>query len=139
MKVVWSQNPEHLKLAGEVLGRPFIPEEVRWLSVVDAEGKFAGAVIYSRFTPWHCEVSAVVVNKHMCQRKVLFDLFAYPFQQLGYKRLNCVIALNNVKSLKSALKLGFTPEAQLRNWFGDTDGVMFRLLKEECKWLVEAN
>ncbi|MCW2275148.1 hypothetical protein GJ654_10460 [Rhodoblastus acidophilus] len=64
----------------------------------------------------------------------LREFFAYPFIQLGLRRVTAPIAGRNIKSQVLALKLGFKQEGRLRHARKDDDEVLLGLVREDCKW-----
>ena len=63
-------------------------------------------------------------------------LFAYPFTQLGVERISCVVAASNRRSRKVVEGLGWRQEGVIRRFFADDeDGVLYGILKTECKWI----
>lgn len=109
---------------------------VRVLAIIDEQLPLA-VVGYSRMTQFHCEVSIASVSPRFCTRPVLHHMFWIPFVQWGYLRIHSVVSLKRPKALDFNRRLGFTQEGQLSHWFGDADGIMFRMLRHECRWLDE--
>jgi hypothetical protein len=125
---------EHLAKAEEVLGFKYeIPPT--WLSVVDGVGELLAIMIYHNASQCNCEITCVTFKPCPLSRKVYRDLFAYPFLQCGFRRLSAVVKVSNSRSLDCTRRLGFSVEGLLRNWYPDCDGILFSMLKEECKWL----
>lgn len=135
MKIDWGQNPAHLEAAAEVLGAEFVSRPTYWLSVVDDDGTLCCVWVYNNFSAGSAEVSVVVLEKRHFRREHLRTMFAYPFHQLGLRRLHSVVRTDNAASLLQTRRLGFAVEGLLRNWYPDCDGILHGLLKEECKWI----
>lgn len=110
-------------------------DEARVLGVLD-EGLPLAVVAYSRTTEFHCEVSIASVSPRFCTRPVLHHMFWIPFVQWGYVRIHSVVSLDRPKAVTFNRKLGFFQEALLKNFFGPQDGIMFRMLRQDCKWLT---
>ena len=69
-------------------------------------------------------------------RSFLHAVFAYPFEQLGVRRVTARIGANNPKARKFLESLGFTHEGTIRQgWEADVDLLVFGLLKNECRFL----
>jgi len=68
-------------------------------------------------------------------REYLFEIFAYPFRQLGVKRVSLWIETNNLSSRQFAEKLGFVHEATLRGaGRGGLDATIYCMFREWCRW-----
>jgi hypothetical protein len=135
VKVDWSQNPAHLKTAADTLGVEYRCQPVYWLSVVGDDGELCCVWVYHNFSMCSAEISVVVLKRRAFRRDHLRTMFAYPFYQLGLRRLHSVVKETNVPSLEQTSRLGFAVEGLLRNWYPDCDGILHGLLKENCKWL----
>lgn len=135
MRIDWSQNPLYLEQAAATLGVKFKSSPTYWLAVVDDDGTACCVWVFNNFAMCSAEVSVVVLQKRIFRREHLRAMFAYPFHQLGLRRLHSVVRVDNVASLNQTRRLGFAVEGLLRNWYPDCDGILHGLLKEDCKWL----
>ncbi len=105
------------------------------------DGKLIAGVIYHDFkpnagSPTIMASIAAIPGAGWANREILRGLFAYPFGELGVKRLAVVAGVYNVKSHKMNLQMGFTEEGVLRRGLdGKRDAVIYSMLPEECKWL----
>ncbi len=128
------QYPEFLQWANNRLGVNFMPSDCRWITSIGNNNDILGVVIFSRFTPWNCELSVVSSSPKFLTRELLRVVFNYIFNQCGLCRATSVIESDNVKALKLNRGLGFKDEGLLKHWYGNKDGIVLGLLKEECKW-----
>lgn len=133
--IVWGQELAHLEFAERLLKVKFIPAESSWLASVDANGSLLGVVVYTRFSKYNCEMSVAAASPRFLSKKSLKSFFGYPFLQLGLRRVTAVTEETNHHAQAFLLRLGFTPEGILRDWFETTDGIILGMLKGECKWL----
>jgi hypothetical protein len=76
-------------------------------------------------------------GKTWATRNILYGMFAYPFLQLGLRRVTLPIAAKNVSAQVLALKLGFKPEGFLRHARIDDDEIVYGMIREECPWIKE--
>lgn len=98
-------------------------------------GQIVGAVVYDAFTPYECCIH-VRLDKPGCKDyDVLKQVFAYPFEQLGLKRLTGLVAASNDKGRQLCVELGFHLEGCKASALGDEDELVYGLLKESCRWL----
>ena len=137
MKIDWSMRAEHLAMAEAQLGVLFKSQPTYWLSIVGGEGELLFVMVYNNFTTRDCEISCASFGSRPFTRKVIHDLFAYPFYQLSLARVSAKISKSNHRALAQISRFGFVEEGLLRDWFPEGDGIMFGMLKEECKWLKQ--
>jgi RimJ/RimL family protein N-acetyltransferase len=64
-------------------------------------------------------------------------IFNYPFEQLGVKRITAPVAGNNTKSRLLMDRLGFILEATLAQAIPDSDLLIYRMFKSDCKFLKD--
>ena len=91
--------------------------------------------MYHDYRDGQIEASIAASSQRWANRSVLFGLFAYPFIQVGAKRLLVTCSEANDKAMKMNRQLGFVEEGRLRKMFGKHDAVLFGMLKQECKWI----
>jgi RimJ/RimL family protein N-acetyltransferase len=136
VKLDWTQNPEHLQWFESQLQVKFESRPTYWTSVLRNDGSLVGGMIYTNFSEFNCEISAVLSDPRCCTKRILGALFGYPFHQLNLRRVTAVVRASNVKSSQICQhRAGFALEGALRNWFGDEPALIWGLLKEDCKWL----
>jgi RimJ/RimL family protein N-acetyltransferase len=68
-------------------------------------------------------------------REYLATIFHYPFVQLGVKRITVPVNDSNVKSIGLVEKMGFIMEAKLAQATPDGDLLIYRLFRDECKYI----
>lgn len=133
--IVLDQHPAFFEYINTILSVKFNPEQSRCIASVTEDNRIMGVVVYSRFTPWNCELSVASTTPKFISRGFLKAVFHYPFIKCGLRRITAVIEDGNINALEMDKRLGFVEEARLKGWYGDTDGIMLRMLKEECAWL----
>lgn len=134
--IVWEQRPELLEFANRVLEVEFKPEQCAWIGRLNPDGSPLAVVVFDRFSPFNCEMSiASDGTRKWFSREFVGVCFRYAFKQMGLKRVTVVVEETNAKSLKMCRQLGYVEEARLVQWYGDVDGIAFRMLKDECRWL----
>lgn len=103
---------------------------------VDNPGKLLAGIIYHDFTPHSLMFTFASNGDGWASRRVLSDLFSYPFEQLGLERVGAVCSKKNRRARKVIEKVGFRVEGCGRKAFYDgSDAVYYGMLKEECKWI----
>ena len=68
-------------------------------------------------------------------REFLWYMFHYPFVEVGVKRLTGFVASTNYDARRFDEHLGFTLEATLKDAAPDGDMLVYRMMKDECRWL----
>lgn len=141
MQIDLSQDARLLAWAAERLEGTFAPETCRWVAGL-ADGGVVFVVVYSHFSSRNCQLSiATDGSKRWATRRTLRAIFSAPFAHWNLRRVTFVVAADNDRSLKmmqhcGRSPLGVVPEGRVRAAFpNDVDGLLFGMLREECRWL----
>lgn len=130
------QRPEFLAWANDILGVEFDSAFCVWITRLDAQEEILAVVVYNMCTTYNIEMSiASNGSGRWASKEFLGVCYRYAFNQLKLRRVTAIIEDGNEKSLVMCRKLGHIEEGRLRCWFGDNDGIVMRMLREECKWL----
>lgn len=130
------QNIEYLAWANEVLGSNFIPTQSAWITRLMEDGAIAAVVIFNMFTEHNVEISVATDRTGKgATRDFIAVCYRYAFIQCKKRRVTFIVEVGNDLSLRMARKLGHAEEARLIGWFGKNDGIVFRMLREECRWI----
>jgi RimJ/RimL family protein N-acetyltransferase len=109
------------------------------VGVVQDDQLVAG-VVWSGYRDHDIQASVYAASPRWLARprETLRDLFTYPFDVLGCRRVTTYAARSNVRALKMNKRLGFVVEGCLRKgWDGQDDAIMFGMLRGDCRWLKE--
>jgi RimJ/RimL family protein N-acetyltransferase len=104
------------------------------LAAIGSDGSFRGGVLYNNYrdpaieTHWAGEPGWLT-------RENLRGIFAYPFTQLGVRRVTGIIHRKNRRARKAAEKIGFKLEGVCRHGFKDGDACVYGMTKAECRWI----
>ena len=106
------------------------------------DGKLICVVVYNNYlscvdgSPHQVEMSIASIDKRWATRKTLRAFFAYPFIQLGLKRVQ-ITSKTDAEGVNSMLKrLGCTHEGTHRKGYvTGEDCYSWSMLKEECRWI----
>lgn len=106
---------------------------------ITRNGELCGVVVFDNFSVGQCCVSvASDGSRRWITRELLIRVFAYPFIQLNYWRLSCLVSANNADSLRLCESFGWTREGVLRRGAPDgSDMILLGMLREECRYLPE--
>jgi RimJ/RimL family protein N-acetyltransferase len=107
------------------------------LAAVDSKHELVGAVLYNNFRGPSIETHWAG-DGNWLSRSNLHGIFAYPFAQLGVRRVTGIIHRKNKHARKVAEKIGFKLEGVCRHGFKDGDACIYGLIKSECRWLKES-
>lgn len=92
------------------------------------------AVLFNDFNQANMEMT-IYAEPGGITRQVLKYLANYVFVKNGCRRLTVRTKKRNKRVLQLAPRYGFKYECLLKNFFPDDDAVMFRMLREDCRFL----
>ena len=132
--IVISDNQEGLKLFLEQkLKIKFWPPYFA-LGFATNEKKPICVVLFNEYNGANIELT-IYADRGMVTRTVIRYLAEYVFNQLKCRRLTVRTKKRNKSVLKLAPRLGFKYENVVSRYFPDDDAVVFRMLREDCKWI----
>lgn len=106
------------------------------IGLADGDELVAG-VVYSDWNGANIFMDvAAQPGKRWLNRGFLWMAFHYPFVQLKCKRVSGVVAADNASARKFNEHLGFTLEAVLKDAHPHGDLLVYRMLREDCRWLA---
>lgn len=102
-------------------------------------GALIAVTVFDSFTTTGCWVHVVSNGgKRWVNKEYIIRVFAYPFLQCNYPRLNSFVSVNNKAAIAFNEWFGFVREGVLREAGDDgEDLIVFGLLRRECRWLPE--
>lgn len=126
--------PGLLAKAAETIG---LPKMTGYPLVVtdDAQSEIRAIVVYDRFNGRDMEMSIASFTPRWCNRKDLYSLFAYPFILRRCARVTATTREHAENTRSFLERLGFEKEGVLRESYLDSNGVVYGMLRRECKWL----
>jgi RimJ/RimL family protein N-acetyltransferase len=97
------------------------------------KGKIIAGMAVHNFLPHYksCELTFASTTPTWATRTSIAAMLAYPFVQLGVRRIMTVIAASNTRAIRVNEHLGFKLEGRCRYGCGDEDALIFGLLREE--------
>jgi len=129
------QKQEYFDFANKILNVNFDPKICIAIASLDDDANVLGVVVFSGFCVHTVELSVASCSPKFLTRRFLNVIFHYAFITAGKRRINAVIEDGNINAIQMDLRLGFVQEAVCKHWYGDIDGILLRMLKEECKWI----
>jgi RimJ/RimL family protein N-acetyltransferase len=103
---------------------------------IERDDELIAGVVYNNYVGHLIEMTIASLDKRWCDRHNLKALFAYPFTQLGLRRVQALCS-DKDEGVKMFLKrLGFTHEGTHPCAYHDGGTALsFGMLKNNCKWL----
>lgn len=102
----------------------------------EVRGQLVGVAVFEHFTEGDCHVHiASDGSRRWLTREFLAHIFAYPFIQLGQRRVTGLVRSTNYRALEFDLHIGFKVEGRMREAFPDGDMMILGMLKSECRYL----
>jgi len=132
----FTQKKEYKDWLGDQFGYNY-EGEYTTIANLDRHGNILCVVLYAHWLESGCEMVIASTGPRWATKDFMYAAFAYPFIQAGKARVTFIVEDNNLKCLKLCHKLGARVEGKVRKWFGENDGIVFGLLKEECKYIKE--
>jgi RimJ/RimL family protein N-acetyltransferase len=124
-------------VAGEIGKLWHGPSAGRAIGWISDEGVLVAGVSFTNFDGVNVWLDCAAQPKtRWLNRRGLWAIFHYVFEQLGCVRCSVAIPENNEKSRKLVEGAGFKLEARLERAAPEgTDMLVYRMFREECKWL----
>lgn len=135
----FTQKPEYLDWIGKQLDCDYSQGQFTTMANLSKSGEVLCVVIYYNWLEHGCEMSIASSSPRWATKDFMHAAFAYPFIQGAKRRITFIVEDNNLKSLKMCLRIGAKVEGKARNWYGKNNGIIFGLLRNECKYLRETD
>ena len=136
-RVIYSENDRVVSWVAERI------DEQRFEGAVgiglEEDGELIAGVVFNMYTgPSISMHVAAVPGRRWMTREYLWRCFAYPFLQLGCRRITGLVRVDNLEAQKFDEHLGFKREGLLRQACDDgTDMIVYGMLKSECRFIGE--
>lgn len=147
MTLELEHNPTHTLFSGypetifpfceRILGAEF-DKKNSFTMGIEYDSELVGGIIWDQYRPGHMiQINLATLTPHWCTRKILREIFDYPFNHLGVMRLQAITWRSN-KALRSLVeRLGFRFEgiAYLGTEHNGqvTDAACYSILSRQCE------
>ena len=104
------------------------------------QGRLAAGVVFHNYDARAGDIEVVIAaeSPRWASREVFYTAFAYPFLQLGCRRVTARVPVSNLRARRLVEGAGFILEGLMRNAAHDGgDVLIYGMLKKECRWIVE--
>lgn len=103
---------------------------------LEKNGSLVAVVVFDTFSKVDCCMHiASDGTKAWMNKSLLLAAFAYPFKQLGMRRVTGLVPSKNKEALAFDQNLGFEVEGVCRHALPDDDLVILGLLHENCRFV----
>lgn len=100
------------------------------------DGELVAVVVYDTFSTTNCFIHVAAEGRRWITKEFQARVFAYPFIQLGFPRVSCIVSVNNRASLFLTRQFGWRQEGVWRKAAPDgSDFLLFGMLRSECRFL----
>jgi RimJ/RimL family protein N-acetyltransferase len=132
-------QPKEL-IASFVNEKQGLPSHMEWASPFTTlglvtGGKLVAGVVYNYRSLANVQMHVGAEGSHWLTPEFLFAVFDYPFNRLCKRRVTAITKKKNKKAREFVEHLGFNLEGSLPHYFPDADGVIYGMLKENCRFL----
>ena len=104
---------------------------------IEFDKKPIAAVVFNNFYGRDIQATIATIDPRWATRKVLWHIFAYPFLQLGCRRISAMTRSKNLKAQSFLERLGFKREGELRQWYEHENAIVYGMTYQECNWLEQ--
>lgn len=133
-----SQAAEHFRFINERLKAQYTGHDTVLMAHVGTNGRIRAVVAFTDFRRWSVEMAVATDERgHWLSRTFLRACCAYPFLQLGLRRVTGRVESDNARAMALNEHLGGVREGVQRQQFGENDAVLFGMLRSECPWIKE--
>lgn len=133
-ELIYGENERLVAWAEGVIGCSFRPDAQA--IGCESNGDVVCVAVFDGFSECDCNIHiASNGSQSWLTRKFLCAAFAYPFVQLGLRRVTGLVPASNKKALKFDYHLGFVFEGRCRNALPNDDIIILGMLREECPFI----
>lgn len=131
--IVVTDTPEVIGYVEKRLNIRIAPPAQAFGYMTNAGQAIAGVVV-NDYTGSNCELT-VVAEKGRIHRGVLRHIASHVFLKLGCRRATIRTRKTNKDLLRKIPDFGFVYESVAKHYYPDTDAVVYRMLRSDCKWI----
>lgn len=136
-KLIYGEEDRLIPWALSRIGIPAFRRDAYSIGL-ERNGELVAVVVYDSFS--ECDVNMHIASdgtSRWMNKALLLAAFAYPFGQLGLRRVTGMVPAKNEAALKFDENLGFVREGYHRNALPDDDLVSLAMFRENCRFYKE--
>jgi hypothetical protein len=139
IEYVYDEDERLVSWAAAMLGRGHRLRGDAKAIGMEVNGILRGVAVFDTFSHNDCLMTVVSDSgKRWVTREFIARALAYPFIQLGFPRITCLVSRNNHESLRFIHRFGgWQLEGTLREaGFDGEDILLYGMLARDCRWVT---
>lgn len=138
-EVVYGCEDDLLPWALGVIGLDSFRSDAKAIGL-KRDGSIVAVTVFDGFSQCDCNMHiASDGTKRWLNKAFLLASFAYPFQQLGLRRVTGLVPAKNADALRFDMNLGFEFEGRCRDALPDDDIIILGMLRANCRFIPSEN
>lgn len=129
MMVLLGENAIVCAYVGSLTGDTY-SDCIRSIGIISDEGRLVGGIVFTNYTGAGVEMS--LAGRRSITPTAMQAIGDVAFGDLGCMRLSVTTRKSNKRVCKIAPRAGFKFEGIARRFYGDEDGVVLSLLRDEA-------
>lgn len=136
-KLIYGQEERLLPWAAKATNVPGFRRDAYAIGL-ERDDELCAVVVFDTFSQTGCNMHiASDGTRRWMNKELLLSAFAYPFVQLGLKRVTGIVPARNTAALSFDEHLGFVREGLCRDGFPDDDMVILGMLRKDCRFISQ--
>lgn len=134
-KVIYGEEDRLLPWAQRVVGVKF-RRDAHTIGL-EKDDEIVAVVVFDTFSESDCNIHiATDGTRKWMNKELLLSTFAYPFTQLGFRRITGLVTADNEEALRFDEHLGFVREGyHPKAGIGGKDLISLGMLREDCRFI----
>lgn len=134
-ELIYGQEHRLLPWALERIGLSDFKRDAYTIGL-ERDGEVVAVVVYDGFTDTDCNMHiASDGSGQWLNKALLVAAFAYPFTQLGLRRVTGLVPAHNAEALRFDEHLGFKREGYHPHALPDGDIISLGMIREDCRFI----
>lgn len=135
-RVIYGEEARLLPWAEKRIGIGHFRTDAKSMGL-ERDGELVAVVVFDGFSSCDCNMHiASDGTKRWLNKELLLSSFAYPFTQLGLRRVTGLVPAKNDAALAFDQNLGFEFEGRCRHALADDDIIILGMLRENCRFIA---
>lgn len=136
-RLIYGQEDRLLPWASARIGIPRFRRDAYCIGL-ERDGELVAVVVFDCFSDTDCNMHiASDGTGRWMNKSLLLAAFAYPFGQLGLRRVTGLVPAKNQAALNFDQNLGFVREGYHKHALPDDDIISLGMLREDCRFFKD--